>query len=217
MSCTKQCCEERKKAYKKFVSTFDKAEIGKETPQFKAAAYHPDGTIKEVDISEYKGKYVVLLFYPLDWTFVCPTEMIGYSELAGQLKELNCEVLGVSVDSVYCHQAWCETDRKNGGVGKLNFPLISDIKKCISISYGMLNVQAGISRRGYVIIDDKGIVRYIQINDDGIGRSTDETIRIVKAIQFTDQHGAVCPLNWKPGNDTIEPSHDGIKKYLSSH
>nr|BAD66880.1 peroxiredoxin [Entamoeba moshkovskii] len=217
MSCTKQCCEERKKAYNKFVSTFDKAEIGKETPQFKAAAYHPDGTIKEVDISEYKGKYLVLLFYPLDWSSVCPTELIGYSEIFSQFKELNCEVLGVSVDSVYCHQAWCETEKKNGGVGKLNFPLISDIKKCISISYGMLNVQAGISRRGYVIIDDKGIVRYIQINDDGIGRSTDETIRIVKAIQFTDQHGAVCPLNWKPGNDTIEPSHDGIKKYLSSH
>ncbi|GAB1225423.1 hypothetical protein ENUP19_0252G0059 [Entamoeba nuttalli] len=215
--CCKECCCPRIKAFKKFINTFEKAQIGKEAPEFKAPAYCPCGSIKEIDINEYRGKYVVLLFYPLDWTFVCPTEMIGYSELAGQLKEINCEVIGVSVDSVYCHQAWCEADKSKGGVGKLTFPLVSDIKRCISIKYGMLNVEAGISRRGYVIIDDKGKVRYIQMNDDGIGRSTEETIRIVKAIQFSDKYGAVCQLNWKPGKDTIEPTPDGIKKYLTTH
>ncbi|EDR27405.1 hypothetical protein, conserved, partial [Entamoeba dispar SAW760] len=150
----KKCCCPRIKAFKKFMNTFEKAQIGKEAPEFKAQAYCPCGSIKEIDINEYKGKYVVLLFYPLDWTFVCPTEMIGYSEVAGQLKEINCEVIGVSVDSVYCHQAWCEADKSKGGVGKLGFPLISDIKRCISIKYGMLNVETGVSRRGYVIIDD---------------------------------------------------------------
>ncbi|GAB1222362.1 LOW QUALITY PROTEIN: hypothetical protein ENUP19_0104G0006 [Entamoeba nuttalli] len=140
--------------------------------------------------------------------------MNGYSELALQLKEINCEVIGVSVDSVYCHQAWCEADKSKEG---LTFPLVSDIKRCIYIKYGMLNFEAGISRRGHVIIDDKGKVRYIQMNDDGIRRSTEETIRIVKAIQFSDEYGAVCQLNWKPGKDTIEPTPDGIKKYLTTH
>ena len=214
MKCT---CDKKMKIYQKFMNSFDKATIGKPAPNFTAQSYCPCGQIKEITLDQFKGKYVVLLFYPLDWTFVCPTEMIGYSELIPQLKEMNCELFGVSVDSVYCHQAWCETEKKNGGVGKLNFSLISDITKKITISYGMFNCEAGIARRGYVIIDDKGIVRYIQINDDGIGRNTEETVRIVKALQFSDKHGAVCPLNWNDGKDVITPTPDGIKEYLANH
>ena len=214
MTCT---CNKKYKAFKKFIDSFERASIGKPAPEFTTSAYCPCGEIKEINLNDYKGKYLILLFYPLDWTFVCPTEMLGYSELVPCLKELNCEIIGVSVDSVYCHQAWCETDKKHGGVGKLNFMLASDITKKISISYGMLNCEAGISRRGYVIIDDKGIVRYMQTNDDGIGRNTAETLRIVKALQFTDKHGAVCPLNWNEGNDVIVPTPNGIKDYLSNH
>ena len=210
-------CEKRMKIMRKFMNTFDVAQIGKQAPDFTAQAYCPCGQITTVNLADFKGKYLILLIYPLDWTFVCPTEMIGYSQLAQQLKEINCEMLGVSVDSVFCHQAWCETDKNHGGVGKLNFPLVSDITRKMSISYGMFNCEAGIARRGLVIIDTKGIVRYIQINDDGIGRNTEETVRIVKALQFTDEHGAVCPLNWQPGNDSIVPTPDGIKEYLAGH
>jgi len=214
---TEHCCKKRCKAFKKLMNCFDVAHIGSKAPYFKAPCYLPSGEIKELSLDDFKGKYLLLLFYPSDWTFVCPTEMIGFSELSSQLKQCNCEILGVSVDSVFCHKVWCETERSCGGVGKLHFPLLSDIQKCISIQYGMLNCETGQSRRGHVIIDTKGMIRHVEMIDNSVGRSTEEAIRTIKALQFTDEHGNVCPLNWKPGKETIKPTPDGVRQYLASH
>ncbi|ELP92176.1 hypothetical protein EIN_381430 [Entamoeba invadens IP1] len=230
MSCGKECKKEEKKefccmkqemvcpikrAYGKFLNKFEKASIGHQAPLFKAKCFCPKGTLTEFNLEDFKGKFVVLLFYPLDWTFVCPTEMLGYSKLAEEMKDV--QFVGISVDSVFTHKAWCDAPKEIGGIGKLAFPLVSDIKKCISIKYNMLNIDEGIARRGYVIIDDKGLVRYTQTNDDGIGRNTEETKRIIEAIKFSDKHGDVCPLNWVPGKDTMKPTPDSMVEYLKKH
>ncbi|ELP84590.1 hypothetical protein EIN_171850 [Entamoeba invadens IP1] len=211
--CEKEC--PAKKVYEDFLRIVPKVQVGEEAPEIKAQCLCPCGAIKDFDMSEYKGKFIVLLFYPLDWTFVCPTEMMGYSKLAEEMNDV--QFVGISVDSVFCHKAWTEAPKEHGGVGKLSFPLVSDIKKCISMRYNMYNAADGIARRGYVIVDTKGIVRYMQVNDNGIGRNTDETKRIIEAIKFSDEHGDVCPLNWKPGKDTMKPTPEGVAAYLTKH
>uniref|UniRef100_A0A7N4NSY0 Peroxiredoxin-1 n=1 Tax=Sarcophilus harrisii TaxID=9305 RepID=A0A7N4NSY0_SARHA len=163
----------------------------------------------------HPGKYVVLFFYPLDFTFVCPTEIIAFSDRAEEFKKLNCQVIGASVDSHFCHLAWVNTGKKEGGLGAVNIPLLSDPKRTIAQDYGILKADEGISFRGLFIIDDKGILRQITINDLPVGRSVDETLRLVQAFQFTDKHGEVCPAGWKPGSDTIKPDVRGSKEYFS--
>ncbi|XP_012889633.1 PREDICTED: peroxiredoxin-2 [Dipodomys ordii] len=164
------------------------ASIGKPAPDFTATAV-VDGAFTEVKLSDYRGKYVVLFFYPLDFTFVCPTEIIAFSEHAEDFRKLGCEVLGVSVDSQFTHLAWINTPRKEGGLGPLNIPLLADVTRSLSLNYGVLKKDEGIAYRGLFIIDGKGVLRQITVNDLPVGRSVDEALRLVQAFQYTDEHG----------------------------
>ncbi|XP_062891984.1 peroxiredoxin-1-like [Mobula hypostoma] len=190
------------------------AKIGHPAPDFTAKAVMPNGEFKDLTLSSYKGKYVVVFFYPLDFTFVCPTEIIAFSDRADDFRKINCEVIGASTDSHFSHLAWINTPRKQGGLGHMNVPLVADLTHSISKDYGVLKEDEGISYRGLFIIDEKGILRQITINDLPVGRSVDETLRLVQAFQFTDKHGEVCPAGWKPGSDTIKPDVQGSKKYF---
>ncbi|EMP34082.1 Peroxiredoxin-1 [Chelonia mydas] len=187
--------------------------IGKPAPSFKATAVMPDGQFKDITLSDYKGKYVVFFFYPLDFTFVCPTEIIAFSDRADEFKKLNCQVIGASVDSHFCHLAWINTPKKQGGLGNMNIPLVSDTKRTIAKEYGVLKEDEGIAYRGLFIIDDKGILRQITINDLPVGRSVDETLRLVQAFQFTDKHGEdLCVKVLR--EDSIYPRVSKIVKWV---
>lgn len=178
------------------------AAVQKPAPMWKAKAIE-NGAIKEVALSNYAGKYVVMLFYPLDFTFVCPTEIIAFSDRAAEFEKLGAQVLAVSVDSAFSHLAWTKTERKKGGLGEMKIPLVADITKEISRDYGVLIESEGIALRGLFIIDDKGIVRSMTVNDLPVGRSVDETLRVVEAFQYADKNGEVVPCNWTPGKATI--------------
>jgi peroxiredoxin 2/4 len=162
-----------------------------------------------------QGKYVVLFFYPLDFTFVCPTEIIAFSDRMPEFKTLNTEVLAVSVDSKFSHLAWMQTPRKEGGVGELAYPLVSDLKREIATSYGVLNDE-GVALRGLFIIDKEGVVQHATINNLGFGRSVDETLRCLQAIQYIQENpDEVCPAGWRPGDDTMKPDPVGSREYFS--
>lgn len=190
-----------------------KACIQNPAPQFTATAV-VKGDFEEISLSNYKGKYVVLFFYPLDFTFVCPTEIIAFSDRSDEFREIGCEVLACSTDSHFSHHAWTNIPRKKGGLGNMKIPLIADKNMQISKDYGVLKEDEGIAFRGLFIIDDKGILRQITINDLPVGRSVDETLRLVKAYQFTDKHGEVCPAGWRPGDDTIKPEIKESQQYF---
>jgi alkyl hydroperoxide reductase subunit AhpC len=177
----------------------------------------PNKSIAPVSLSDYKGKWVVLFFYPLDFTFVCPTEIVAFSEAAAEFAKLNTQVLGVSVDSVFTHLAWVNTDRKNGGLGEMHIPLIQDVNKKISIDYGVLHMDSGHTLRGLFIIDPKGIVRQITMNDLPVGRNTQEILRLVEAFQFTDEHGEVCPANWSKGKPTMKADPTQSLEFFSKN
>jgi alkyl hydroperoxide reductase subunit AhpC len=168
---------------------------------------------------EYKGKYLVMLFYPFDFTYVCPTELISFSENMDKFRQIGAEVMGVSTDSHFTHLAWIKTPRSQGGVGKLQFPLLADISKKTSRAFRVLVEDEnddlfGASLRGLFIIDDKGIIRSFTINDAPVGRSVDETLRLIQAFQHSDKYGDVCPANWKPGENTIIPDQDKKREYF---
>jgi len=184
-------------------------------PQFRGTAV-VNGMFKEISLDDYKGKYVVLFFYPLDFTFVCPTEIIAFSERVEEFKKIGCEVIACSTDSHFSHLAWCEKPRKEGGLGEMKIPLLADKSMSISRAYGVLKEDEGISFRGLFVIDDKQVVRQITINDLPVGRSVDETLRLVQAFQFTDQHGEVCPAGWRPGAATMKPDPEGAKTYFKA-
>eukprot|EP01115_Flamella_aegyptia_P005663 TRINITY_DN23710_c0_g1_i3.p1 TRINITY_DN23710_c0_g1~~TRINITY_DN23710_c0_g1_i3.p1 ORF type:complete len:212 (+),score=89.06 TRINITY_DN23710_c0_g1_i3:43-636(+) len=192
------------------------ARVGKQAPQWTAPAVV--GTdFKDISLADYKGKYVVMFFYPLDFTFVCPTEIIAFSDRAEEFRKINCEVVALSVDSKYTHLAWVNTPRKEGGLGKLNIPLVADLTKKISRDYDVLLEEEGHTLRGLFIIDGKGVVRQITMNDPPVGRSVDETLRLVQAFQFTDANGDVaCPVNWKPGQTTIATDPEKKKEYFKN-
>ncbi|KAM8973770.1 peroxiredoxin-2 [Pelodytes ibericus] len=190
------------------------AHIGKPAPDFQATAV-VNGEFKEIKLSDYRGKYLVLFFYPLDFTFVCPTEITAFSDRVDEFRKINCEVIAASVDSHFSHLAWTNVPRKEGGLGSMNIPLLSDLKSTIARDYGVLKEEDGVSFRGLFIIDNKGILRQITINDLPVGRSVDETLRLVQAFQFTDSHGEVCPAGWKPGSSTIKPNVKDSKEYFS--
>lgn len=190
-----------------------KAAIGKPAPDFVAEAVI-DGDFQKISLSDYRGKYVVFFFYPLDFTFVCPTEIIAFSDRVGEFRKIGAEVIGASVDSHFTHLAWIKTPRKEGGLGKMQIPLVSDLTKEISRSYGVLLEDQGISLRGLFIIDPAGTIRQITINDLPVGRDVDETLRLVQAFQYVDKHGEVCPAGWKPGKDTIIPNSKDKLKYF---
>merc|ERR1712150_339558 len=175
----------------------------------------PGGKIGETSITElHDEKYLVIFFYPLDWTFVCPTEIISFSDRIYDFKKLNCGLVGVSVDSVYSHLAWTKAPRDKGGLGEMKIPLIGDISKQISRKYGVL-MDEGFTLRGLFIIDSKGKIRHITMNDPPVGRNVDEVLRLVAAYQHTDKEGDVCPCNWKPGSDTIIPNPTDSLKYFA--
>ena len=188
-------------------------------PDFKNVKAVANKDFVDVSLKNYAGKYLVLLFYPFDFTYVCPTELIAFSESLPQFKEINADVLGVSTDSHFTHLAWVNTPRTEGGLGKINYPLLADISKEMSRNYGVLvenpqDPMYGAALRGLFIIDGQGKLRSMQINDDAVGRSVDETLRLIKAFQFADEHGEVCPANWKPGEKTIVPNQTDKKIYF---
>jgi len=182
-------------------------------PQFKAEAL-VDGQFKEVALSDFKGKKVVLFFYPLDFTFVCPTEILAFSDAKKEFDARNTVVLGVSVDSKFSHWAWTQMERKEGGIKGITYPLISDLNKTIAQDYGVL-LSAGVALRGLFLIDadEKQSIRHITINDLPLGRNVEEALRLLDAIEFSNEHGEVCPANWKKGDKAMKPTFDGLKAF----
>ncbi|KAF8403354.1 hypothetical protein HHK36_011456 [Tetracentron sinense] len=191
--------------------------VGNSAPDFEAEAVF-DQEFIEVKLSDYIGKkYVILFFYPLDFTFVCPTEITAFSDRYSDFEKLNTEILGVSVDSVFSHLAWVQTDRKSGGLGDLKYPLISDVTKSISKSYDVLIPDQGIALRGLFIIDKEGIIQHSTINNLAIGRSVDETMRTLQALQFVQENpDEVCPAGWKPGEKSMKPDPKLSKEYFAA-
>lgn len=202
------------------IRSFHGAVVRRPAPAFTAEAVMPDGTFKKISLSDYASKYVVLLFYPLDFTFVCPTELTAFSDRAAEFEAQNTAVVGVSVDSCFSHLAWTQLPRNKGGLGKMSIPLIGDISKAMSHSYGMLVEDAddemdGIALRGTVIISPKGRVLAVNNHDAPVGRSVDETLRLVQAFQYHDAHGDVCPANWSAGKPTMKADVKGAQAYFS--
>jgi alkyl hydroperoxide reductase subunit AhpC len=190
------------------------AQVQKSAPDFTATAV-VGGEFKQLTLSKFRGKYVLLFFYPLDFTFVCPTEIVAFSDRIGEFEKRGCQVLGASVDSHYSHLAWIRTPRKEGGLGDLKYPLISDLNKAISREYGVLLDDGGVALRGLFLIDREGVIRHITVNDLPLGRNVDEALRVLDALQFYEKNGEVCPANWKPGAETIKPNPQGSKEYFS--
>ena len=185
-------------------------------PDFTANAVMPDNSFGSITLSALKGKYVVLFFYPLDFTFVCPSEILAFNKKVAEFKQKNCELIGVSVDSRFTHLAWKNTAIENGGIGNIQYPLVEDLNKEIAKSYGIL-LGGSVALRGLFLIDTKGVVRHAVINDLPLGRNVDEAIRMVDALQFTETHGDVCPANWKQGDEAMTPTAEGVASYLAKH
>mgnify|MGYP000049383649 CR=1 FL=1 len=174
--------------------------VGKQAPDFTMETATGDGTaLGKVSLSDYKGKWLVLFFYPLDFTFVCPTEITALSYAADQFKALDTEILGVSIDSIHTHKAWINTPVNDNGLGKLAFPLAADITKSVARDYGVLIEEEGIALRGLFIIDPEGELKYEVVNHNDVGRSVEETLRVLQALQS----GGLCPMNWKPGDKNL--------------
>ncbi len=188
--------------------------VQKEAPDFQANAVLPDGSFKQISLRDYRGKYVVLFFYPLDFTFVCPTEIIAFSDAIAQFQALDVQVLGCSINSHYTHLAWRNTPRNQGGLGEIRYPLIADLDKKISEAYGVL-LPGGIALRGLFLIDKDGIVHHEVVNDLPLGRNVEEVLRIVKAWQFFEKNGEVCPANWHEGGATIKPEPKASQQFFS--
>lgn len=190
------------------------AVIQKPAPAFKKTAV-VDGVFEEISLDQYKGQWVLLAFIPLAFTFVCPTEIIAYSEAVKQFADKDTQVLFASTDSEYSLLAWTNVAKKDGGLGKVNIPLLADTNHSLSRDYGVLIEEEGIALRGIFLIDPKGTLRQITINDLPVGRSVDESLRLVEAFQFTEKYGEVCPANWTQGADTIKPDVAQSKEYFS--
>ena len=187
--------------------------VSQKAPDFTADAF-VNGEFKKVSLADYKGKKVVLFFYPLDFTFVCPTEILAFVDRMDDFKKRNTEVIGASVDSQFTHHAWAQVDRKDGGIKGVNYPLVADLSKNIARSYGVLLEDAGIALRGLFIINKDGILKHSTINHLDLGRNVDEVLRVLDAIDFSEEHGEVCPANWKKGEKAMKPTAAGLKDYM---
>lgn len=187
--------------------------VTQSAPDFKSTGV-VNGQFKEIQLADFKGKYLVLFFYPLDFTFVCPTEIIAFSDRISEFTDIGAEIVGVSTDSHFSHLAWINQPRKQGGLGGLKYPLLADFNKTISKDYGVLLEDAGIALRGLFIIDPSSTIRQITINDLPVGRSVDETLRLIKAFQFVEKHGEVCPANWIPDSPTIKATPQDSIEYF---
>lgn len=191
--------------------------VNRIAPDFRATAIMPDGSInKEFQLSDYRGSYVVLFFYPMDFTFVCPSELIAHNKRIEIFEKLGVQLISVSVDNPYCHQAWRKTEIDEGGIGEVRFPMVADVNHSICRSYGVEH-QDGIALRASFLIDRQGIVQAQMINNISLGRNVDEIIRLIEALQFHEEQGDVCPAGWQKGDEGIEESPDGIAKFLSKH
>lgn len=190
--------------------------VTKPAPSFKATAVLPDNSFKQISLEDYRGKYVVLFFYPLDFTFVCPTEILTFDKMVKEFEKRDAVVLGVSVDSEHTHLAWRSTDQAKGGIGQIKYPLVADLSKTIARDYGCLTPDGTVAFRATYIIDKKGVVRTAHVNDLPVGRSVAEELRTLDAVKFVDEHGdQVCPAEWKQGDKTMNPDAKGVAKYLS--
>jgi peroxiredoxin (alkyl hydroperoxide reductase subunit C) len=174
-----------------------------------------NGEFRQVSLADFKGKKVVLFFYPLDFTFVCPTEILAFADRIDDFKKRQTEVVGVSVDSQFTHRAWAQVDRKEGGIKGVTFPLLADLSKKIAGDYGVLMQDAGIALRGLFIINKDGILKHATINHLDLGRNIDEVLRCLDAIDFSEENGEVCPANWKKGDKAMKPTAESLKQYMS--
>jgi peroxiredoxin 2/4 len=190
--------------------------VTKPAPDFTADAVLPDGTFGEITLSTMRGKHVLLYFYPLDFTFVCPTEILAFDRKIEEFRKRGVEVIGVSIDSKFTHWAWRNTPVELGGIGQIRYPLVADLDKSISRDYEVL-IDESVALRGLFLIDKEGIIRHAVINDLPLGRNVDEAIRMVDALQFVEKYGEVCPANWKPGEDAMAPTSEGVATYLAKH
>lgn len=191
--------------------------VGKQAPDFTATAVYGDNEIKPLTLSSYKGKYVVMFFYPLDFTFVCPSELIAFDHRLDEFKQRGVEVIGVSIDSQFTHLAWKNTPVEKGGIGQVQYPLVADVKHEICRAYDVEFEPAGVAFRGSFLIDKNGVVRHQVVNDLPLGRNVDEMLRMVDALQFTEEHGEVCPAGWSKGKKGMKPSTDGVAAYLAEN
>ena len=187
--------------------------VSEKAPDFTADAL-VNGEFKKVSLSDYKGKKVVLFFYPLDFTFVCPTEILAFADHLEEFKKRNTEIVGVSVDSQFTHMAWAQVDRKEGGIKGVNYPLVSDLSKNIARTYGVLLEGPGIALRGLFIVNKDGVLKHSTINHLDLGRNIDEVLRLLDAVDFSEEHGEVCPANWKKGEKAMKPTAAGLKDYM---
>ena len=190
--------------------------VTREAPDFTAQAVMGDNTFEELKLSSYRGKYVILFFYPLDFTFVCPSEIIAFNDRLDEFHAKDTEIIGVSVDSHYTHLAWKKTPREEGGIGDIRYPLVADLNKNISRDYGVL-IDESVALRGLFLIDRDGVIRHALVNDLGLGRSVDEAMRMLTALRFTEEHGEVCPANWTEGDDAMVATPEGVAEYLAEH
>lgn len=190
--------------------------VTKPAPDFKAQAVMPDNSFAELKLSDYRGKYVVLFFYPLDFTFVCPSEIIAFNKALPEFHKRDAEVIGVSVDSHFTHWAWKNTPPAQGGIGRIDYPLVADLSKTISRDYGVL-VNDSVALRGLFLIDKAGIIRHAVVNDLSLGRNVDEALRMLDALQFTEKYGEVCPANWRHGDEAMKATAEGVASYLAKH
>jgi peroxiredoxin 2/4 len=192
--------------------------VCQKAPNFSAAAVMPDGSIKDdFSLSDYAGKYVVMFFYPLDFTFVCPSEILAHNSRVDEFKKRGVNVIGVSIDSQFTHAAWRNTALNNGGIGPIGFPLVADVKHEITQAYGVEHPQAGVALRGSFLIDKEGVIQHMVINNLPLGRNVDEMLRMVDALQFTEENGEVCPAGWNKGDEGMKPDAAGVATYLSKH
>ncbi len=190
--------------------------VGKPAPDFTATAVHGNNEIKDLTLSSYKGKYVVLFFYPLDFTFVCPSELIAFDHRLEEFTKRGVEVIGCSIDSQFTHLAWKNTPVNKGGIGQVRYALVADVKHTICQAYDV-EAAGGVAFRGSFLIDKAGLVRHQVVNDLPLGRNVDEMLRMVDALQFTEEHGEVCPAGWQKGKAGMKASPDGVASYLAEH
>jgi peroxiredoxin (alkyl hydroperoxide reductase subunit C) len=190
--------------------------VTRQAPDFTATAVMADNSFGEIRLSDYRGKYTLLFFYPLDFTFVCPSEILAFNRRVEEFNKKDCHLIGISVDSHFTHLAWKQTEIEKGGIGNVQYPLVSDIKKEIARAYGVLHDEA-VALRGLFLIDKEGVVRHAVVNDLPLGRNVDEALRMLDALRFTEEHGEVCPANWREGEEAMKPTAEGVADYLARH
>ena len=190
--------------------------VGKSAPDFEATAVVGNEFKENYRLSDSNGSYRLLFFYPLDFTFVCPTELHAFQEKLEAFKNLNCEVIGCSIDSHFSHHAWLQVDRNKGGIQGVSYPIVADINKTIARDYDVLIENDGVALRGAFLIDKEGVVRHQTVNDLPLGRNVDEFLRLLEALQFSEEYGDVCPANWNKGSKTMKPNHDSLNEYMQS-